>query len=76
MEALDLFHMGVGFATPPNFEYEERGFGDWKFFQHVKVKDETGESVDEVTELTVINCFAFMSDFMPTTAAADRLIAS
>ena len=74
MEAYDLFYMGVGFATPPNFEYEERGFGDWRFFQHVQVKGETGAIVEQVTEVTTINCFAFMSDFLPTTPSADRLI--
>lgn len=74
MEAYDIFYMGVGFATPPNFEYEERGFGDWRFFQHVKVVSETGAIVEQVTEVKMINCFAFMSDFLPTTASADRLI--
>ena len=33
MEALDMFFVGVGFATTKEFEeYDERAFGTWKFF--------------------------------------------
>ena len=53
MVALDQFYFGVGFLTSPRFaDYSERGFGSWKFFQHVKVRDtETGELKDDKKEL-------------------------
>jgi len=32
MQALDSLYFGLGFVTTPNFEdYDELGFGTWKF---------------------------------------------
>ena len=60
MEALDLFYMGVGFATTSEFEdYDERAFGTWKVFQHVMSVSGSGELVEVTTELTTENCFAY-----------------
>ena len=71
MEALDLFFMGVGFATTKEFEdYDERAFGTWKVFQHVMSVSGSGELVEVTTELTTENCFAYIKQFQQLSETA------
>ena len=78
IQALDQFYFGVGFVTTPQFaKYSERGFGSWKFFQHIKERDrQTGELIDVKTELEVSNCFAYINSFAKPSKTAKRLIDS
>ena len=77
MTALDSFYLGVGFATDPSLrEYDELGFGSWKFYEHLYILDEEGNIAEEVRELETASCFASIDNFFKPSETAKRVIAT